>query len=153
MMARRQSTRNRPSAPRRPTRTPAAVDALPDDAGPDQDEAISEELVSQLLRDMDDPSQWGEVEEIGPGFYRAPEVARQLAQAIAAYRAAHGLTQEQFGRLLLLHQSQIARLEAGQHTPTLETLVRLARHLGLTLTVTATPDGATLAVAGNTSSS
>jgi transcriptional regulator with XRE-family HTH domain len=62
------------------------------------------------------------------------------------------LTQEQLARRLALHQSQVARLEAGNHTPTLETLVRLARHLGMTLTVTATPTR-TILVATDTSQS
>ena len=38
----------------------------------------------------------------------------------------------------------LASLEAGKHTPDLETLVRLARRLGLDLTVRVTPRGATL---------
>ena len=44
------------------------------------------------------------------------------------------------------HDPLIARLEAGKHTPDLETLVRLARLLGLDLTVRVTPRGATLDV-------
>ena len=95
---------------------------------------------------MDDPDQWGEVEEIGPGFYRVPEVARRLAEALVDYGAVHGRTQEQLARRLAPHQSRVARLEAGQHTPSLETLVRLARHLRLTLTVTASPTGAALSL-------
>ncbi|MBI3973575.1 MAG: helix-turn-helix domain-containing protein [Chloroflexi bacterium] len=116
------------------------------------DEAAGEVLpideTERLLAEMDDTSLWDwENAEVGPGFYRPPSVGRQLADAVRAYRAAHSLTQEQLGRLLMLHQSQIARLEAGQHTPELETLVRLARHLGLTLTVQVSPTGAFLSVA------
>jgi hypothetical protein len=46
----------------------------------------------------------------------------------------------------VLHRSQIAPLEAGRYTPTLETLVCLARCLDLTLTVTVTPAGVALDV-------
>jgi ribosome-binding protein aMBF1 (putative translation factor) len=107
---------------------------------------LTDAELDALAAEMDDPSRWGEVEEVGPGFYRAPGVATQLGEAVAAYRAARGLTQRQLGRALFLHQSQVARLEAGQHTPALETLVRVAHHLGLTLTVRVTPGGASLSV-------
>jgi ribosome-binding protein aMBF1 (putative translation factor) len=114
----------------------------------DPESVPSDEEIEQLLADAEDPSQWNEEEiELGPGFYRAPEVAQQLARTLAEHRAAHGLTQQQLGRTLYLHQSQIARLESGQHTPELETLVRIARHLGLTFTVQVAPTGASLSAA------
>ena len=106
---------------------------------------------AQALRDLDDPRRVGEVVEVGPGAYRAPALAQQLAGAVAAYRASRGLTQEQLGHLVALHQSQIARLEAGLHTPELETLVRLARHLEVTFHLAVTADGATLSLADDSS--
>jgi len=107
-----------------------------------------ERELEQLIADADNPALWNEDEiELGPGFYRAPTVARQLAEVVSAFRAERGLTQEQLGRMLLLHQSQIARIEAGQHTPAIETLVRIAHHLGLTFAVQITPAGASLSLA------
>ena len=103
--------------------------------------------VAQALRDLEDPDLLGEVAAVGPGFYRSPAVGTQLGAALAEYRTARGLTQQQLAKELLLFQSQVARLEAGQHTPELETLIRVARHLRLTLTLTITPEGASLAVA------
>ena len=130
------------------TRAPTA---LPPSASPvsaaDLPQKVTDTGLDQLAAEMDDPSQWGDVEEVGPGFYRAPSVARDLAAAVSAYRAQHSLTQQQLGRVLSLHQSQIARLEAGQHTPAIETLVRLAQHLGLNLTIQITPTRASLTVA------
>jgi ribosome-binding protein aMBF1 (putative translation factor) len=86
---------------------------------------------------------------VGPGFYAAPAVAQGLADALRTHRKGHGLSQRGAARKLGLYQSQVARLESGDRTPELETLVRVARELGLTLTVRITPEGATLEVAGN----
>jgi len=57
------------------------------------------------------------------------ELARTIAHWVIAYRADHDLTQTQFARLLEMHQSAVARLESGEHEPTLRTLLRLARVL------------------------
>lgn len=110
-------------------------------------EELSVDDTDRLLTEMDEPSLWDwEHAEVGPGFYRAPTVARQLAEAVRAYRTEHHLTQEQLGRSLSLHQSQVARIESGQHTPEIETLVRLAHHLCLTFTVQVGPTGASLSL-------
>jgi transcriptional regulator with XRE-family HTH domain len=105
----------------------------------------SEEEVAQMVADMDDPSKWIEDDAmLGPGFYRAPGVARQLAEAVAAYRAERGLSQRQLARAIALDEHWVAYIESGKHTPELETLVRLARHLGLSFTVHVSPAGAEL---------
>jgi len=94
---------------------------------------------------MDDAAQWDWPRaQAGPGYYRVPVVARQLAESVSAYRAARGLTQADLGAVMGLPQSQVARLEAGGHTPSLETLSRLAKHLGVTVRIEVTPEGATL---------
>jgi transcriptional regulator with XRE-family HTH domain len=41
------------------------------------------------------------------------------------------LTQEEVGLRCQMHLSAVARLEAGQRSPTLRTIVRLARALGV----------------------
>lgn len=50
-----------------------------------------------------------------------------MSVAVVVYRGAHGLTQTALGRLLGVQQPQIARLERGGSTPSIETLQRLAR--------------------------
>jgi transcriptional regulator with XRE-family HTH domain len=100
----------------------------------------------RLMLDGPQEGELGPVEEIGDGFFRAPAVAQGLGRAVAAFRKAHGLTQQELARRLRVHQSQIFRLERGQHTPTLETLVRVARELGLTMLVRVGPEGATMEV-------
>jgi transcriptional regulator with XRE-family HTH domain len=78
-----------------------------------------------------------------------PEVRRELdrtalANAVAirviGYRARHRLSQTQLARQLGMHQSAIARLEAGDHEPSLSTLARLARQLGIAFDILITPD-------------
>jgi len=62
-------------------------------------------------------------------------VARAVANCVIAYRAEHGLTQTQLG----MTQSAIARLELGEHEPTLTTLGRLSHGLGIDFHVDITP--------------
>jgi transcriptional regulator with XRE-family HTH domain len=67
--------------------------------------------------------------------------ARAVANRLIAYRADHGLTQTALARLLGMSQSTIARLEIGEHIPTLPTLLKLSEVLDLEIMVTMTPAG------------
>jgi transcriptional regulator with XRE-family HTH domain len=67
--------------------------------------------------------------------------ARAVALRLIAYRVEHGLSQTKLGRHLGLPQPAIARLESGEHTPTLETLVRLAEALEIEFLVDIKPSG------------
>lgn len=67
-------------------------------------------------------------------------LARDVALRVAAYRAEHGLSQVALARLLGMHQPAIARLEAGTHEPSISTLQRLARHLGMEFHIVIAPD-------------
>jgi DNA-binding XRE family transcriptional regulator len=77
-----------------------------------------------------------------------PEIRREqgrtaLAHAVAmrvGYRVDQGLSQSGLARLLGMHQPAIARLEAGDHEPSLATVSRLARVLGLEFHIDITPD-------------
>jgi ribosome-binding protein aMBF1 (putative translation factor) len=66
-------------------------------------------------------------------------LARAVANRVVAYRAEHGLSQAGLARRLSVSQPLIARLEAGDHEPTLTTLARLARHLDLEFHIDITP--------------
>jgi ribosome-binding protein aMBF1 (putative translation factor) len=68
-------------------------------------------------------------------------LARALALRVVEYRAESGLSQAALGRLLGMAQSGVARLEAGEHTPTLDTLSRIAQVLGIHLRVDLDPAG------------
>jgi transcriptional regulator with XRE-family HTH domain len=79
-----------------------------------------------------------------------PEVRRELertalANAVAirviSYRTEHGLSQTQLARRLGMHQSAIARIETGDHEPSLATLGKLAKGLEIDLHIDITHDG------------
>ena len=67
-------------------------------------------------------------------------LAHAVAMRVIGYRINHGLSQTGLARLLGMHQSAIARLEAGDHEPSLATLSRLARVLGIEFHIDITPD-------------
>lgn len=80
--------------------------------------------------------------------YRAEHERTRLANAVAIrvlrYRTEHGLTQTAFGRLVGMPQPHVARLEAGEHEPSLSTLVKLSAALGVDFTVEINPTGVRL---------
>lgn len=66
-------------------------------------------------------------------------LARAVAIAVVGYRAKQGLTQAQLAQRLGVRQPHIARLELGEHTPSIEMLQRLSRVLGLRFIVEVAP--------------
>ena len=93
-------------------------------------------------------SELRKAEDIAKDELRDPEVRREyertvFANAVAVrvirYRAEHGLSQTALARQLSMWQPAIARLEAGEHEPSLATLARLARGLGIDFSVDITP--------------
>ncbi len=80
-----------------------------------------------------------------PDFRREWErsaLARAVAVAVVSYRTKRRLTQTQLARKLGVRQPHVARLETGEHTPTLEMLQRLSRMLGLLFIVEVAPAAA-----------
>jgi ribosome-binding protein aMBF1 (putative translation factor) len=67
-------------------------------------------------------------------------LAHAVAMQVIGYRIDQGLSQTGLARLLGMHQPAIARLEAGDHEPSLATLSRLARVLGIEFHIDITPD-------------
>ncbi len=67
--------------------------------------------------------------------------ARAVALRVVRYRADYKLSQAALGRLLGMAQSGVARLESGDHLPTLETLQRLSKVLGSGFVVGVGADG------------
>ncbi len=68
-------------------------------------------------------------------------LARAVANAVVAYRTAHGLSQGALAAKIGMKRPAISRLELGEHNPSIETLERLASVLGLRFIVDVAPPG------------
>lgn len=60
-------------------------------------------------------------------------LADRLGANIAATRRGVGLSQEEVGRRASLHRTEVGLLERGERTPRIDTVVRLAGALGVTV--------------------
>jgi DNA-binding XRE family transcriptional regulator len=58
----------------------------------------------------------------------------KLGKRLRELRLAAGLTQAELARRTGIHRPNIARVEAGRHTPSLETLARIANAIGVSTT-------------------
>lgn len=87
-----------------------------------------EDVLAEQLRDPDVRAEW---ERLAP--------ARAIALRLVEYRSERGLTQTALGRALAMPQPAVARLESGDHAPSVEMLVRIAEALGIQLLVAVTP--------------
>ena len=67
-------------------------------------------------------------------------LANDVAIRVIRYRVDHGLSQAALARQLGMRQPHIARLEAGDHEPSLTMLARLSTGLGLDFSVEVKPD-------------
>jgi DNA-binding XRE family transcriptional regulator len=97
-----------------------------------------EQILEEELRDPEFRAEW---ERLAP--------ARAVANRLIMYRADHGLSQTALGRVLGMSQPAVARLEAAEHVPSLETLVRIAERLGLEIVIEITPPGHAVAANAN----
>jgi DNA-binding XRE family transcriptional regulator len=64
----------------------------------------------------------------------------RLGARLRELRVAAGLTQAELARRTGIHRPNIARVEAGRHTPSLETLARLASAIGVSTTTVLTEE-------------
>ncbi len=82
--------------------------------------ASNAEVLEEMLEDPQFRAEW-----------ERTALARVVAEAVIGYRAEHLLSQSALARLLGWSQPVVARLEAAEHNPSMETLLRVARKLGL----------------------
>lgn len=67
--------------------------------------------------------------------YERTRFANEVAIMVVKYRAEHGLSQSDLARELGMRQPNVARLESGEHEPSISTLSRLSRVLDLDFSV------------------
>jgi ribosome-binding protein aMBF1 (putative translation factor) len=84
-----------------------------------------------LAQDLQDPEFRERWEKTAP--------ARWLAVEVAHFRAEHGLSQRELADRLGVHQSDVARMEVGEHAPSLERLIRVAGGLGIEVMIDIRP--------------
>ncbi|HET7121501.1 MAG TPA: helix-turn-helix transcriptional regulator [Solirubrobacterales bacterium] len=70
---------------------------------------------------------------------RAP--AREFAIALLRYRAEHGLSQRALAKELGISQPRVAKLESGEHNPSVETIINAVRCLGIEFAIDIAPAG------------
>ena len=87
-----------------------------------------DQVLADMLQDPAFRAQW-----------ERTALARAVAEAVIRYRAEHKLTQTGLARLLGWSQPVVARLEAAEHNPTMDTLVTLSRTLSLRVHVDVGP--------------
>jgi ribosome-binding protein aMBF1 (putative translation factor) len=100
---------------------------------------MTTDLDAVIAEEMEDPEFRAEWERT--------RVAHQVALHVIAFRAEHHLSQRQLAEQWGIKQPVIARLEAGDHEPTLATLVRLSGLLGVDFHINVTPTGSALTAA------
>ncbi|HEY7829937.1 MAG TPA: helix-turn-helix transcriptional regulator [Solirubrobacteraceae bacterium] len=88
----------------------------------------SDEVLTEALRDPAYAAEWNRT-----------TVARAVALKVLAYRAEHGLSQRSLAKRLGMSQPQVARLEIGEHNPTIDTLARLAQGLDIEFAIDVNP--------------
>lgn len=72
--------------------------------------------------------------------YERTRLANDVAIKVIAYRSKHGLSQAALARMLGMRQPHVARLESGDHEPSLTMLARLSAVLGQDFSVEVKPD-------------
>ncbi len=66
-------------------------------------------------------------------------LARAVAIAVIRYRAKHALSQRGLAKQIGMPQPHVARLELGEHNPSVDMLLRLAQGLGQCFVVAVAP--------------
>ena len=88
----------------------------------------ADEIHDQDMRDLDYRRE-----------HERTRIANDVAIKVIAYRAANGLSQSALARMLGMRQPNIARLESGEHEPSLSTLARLSDALGADFSIDIKP--------------
>lgn len=88
----------------------------------------SEAMLADELQDPEFRAEW-----------ERTAFARAVAITVLAYRAKHDLSQKVLAERLDMAPSNLARLESGEHTPSLNTLADISSRLGIEFAIDITP--------------
>ena len=88
----------------------------------------SEQVLAEELRDPDFKREWDRT-----------ALARAVALKVLAHRVDHSLSQRGLAKQLGMTQPQVARLEAAEHNPSIDTLARLAQTLDIEFAIDVHP--------------
>jgi ribosome-binding protein aMBF1 (putative translation factor) len=88
----------------------------------------TEDVLARQLKNAEFAAEWDRT-----------ALARAVALEVVRYRVENGLSQAALARRLGVSQPVVARLEGGKHTPTWETLSRLAREMNVHFVVDVDP--------------
>jgi len=91
------------------------------------------EVMAEHMRDPDFRTEW-----------ERTRLAHEVAMRVLSYRVEHKLSQRALAEKLGVKQPAVARLEAGDVTPSVDTLLRLSRALGMEFHMDITPRGLSL---------
>jgi transcriptional regulator with XRE-family HTH domain len=92
------------------------------------DMRTSDEVLAEQMRDPVFRAGWNRT-----------AVARAVALKVLAYRTEQALSQRSLAKRLGMSQPQVARLESGEHNPTIETLARLSQALDIEFAIDVHP--------------
>jgi transcriptional regulator with XRE-family HTH domain len=87
-----------------------------------------DDVLAEELRDPEFRAEWERL-----------TLARAVGQCVLSYRMRHALSQRKLAQILGIKQPQVARLEAGSHDPSFDTLRLLSEHLGIEFLVDISP--------------
>jgi ribosome-binding protein aMBF1 (putative translation factor) len=94
------------------------------------DMTTHEQLLESELGDPDVRAEW-----------ERTTLARAVALQVVGYRGQHRLTQKALAERLGMKQPQVARLESGEHNPSIDTLARLAGVMEIEFNIDIRPHG------------
>ena len=77
-----------------------------------------------------------QTDPLGKELLEEAESEAAIISSMIKQRAELGLSQRDLAELCSIPQSSVARIESGKTTPRLDTLLKLCRHLGMTLHAT-----------------
>ena len=76
---------------------------------------------------------------LGKELLEEAEMEASIISAIIKQRSARGLSQRDLASLCNIPQSSIARIESNKTIPRLDTLLKICKHLGLSIKILPTP--------------